>query len=275
MKILELLHRNGIISAHRGARALRPENTLSALRASVAHCDFMEIDVQLSRDKVPIIMHDDTLLRTTNVGEIKAFQSRVPYKVCDFTYEELLTLDYGSWFYKEGPFHPITQAKANLQKREPEPLLTLASTLQFVKENNLFINVEIKDVHEDFSDEEILSIVAKEIEAWHVEAHVVISSFRHAYLTLSKAKMPSVATAALVAKKHPCDNIKELIEYLKALKVDGYHLNDGLVDEEIVQILHKEGFFVNVYTVNDPLRQKELFEMGVNGVFSDFCGCST
>jgi glycerophosphoryl diester phosphodiesterase len=52
--------------------------------------------------------------------------------------------------------------------------------------------------------------------------------------------------------------------------VDAYHLNAELVDEKTVTDLREAGFFVNVYTVNDPVRKKELFDMGVNGVFSDF-----
>ncbi len=274
MKFLELLNRKGLIGAHRGARALRPENTLSALKESVGHSDFMEVDVQFSSDRVAIIMHDDTLARTTNVSEIKSFKSRTPYRVCDFSYEELCMLDYRSWFYREDPFLGIADGRVDLAqiRDKREPLLTLHETLKFVKENNLFINVEIKDVHDFLSDGEVVAIIANEIESLHVQEHVLLTSFRHEYLPLFKARMADVATATLTAKKHPHSDIYELITYLKNLKVDGYHLNDGLVDKETVTQLHKAGFFVNVYTVNNPLRQKELFEMGVNGVFSDFCG---
>ncbi|MDO8455163.1 MAG: glycerophosphodiester phosphodiesterase family protein [Sulfurimonas sp.] len=273
MKILELLSRKGLIGAHRGARALRPENTLSALQMAVGHSDFMEVDVQFSSDRVALIMHDETLLRTTNVSEIESFKPRAPYRVCDFSYEELCMLDYGSWFYREDPFHQIAEGKVDLAEiaDKKEALLTLHETLKFVKENNLFINVEIKDAHEFLSDEEVVSIITKEIESLQVQEHVLLTSFRHEYLPLSKAKLQNIATAALVAKRHPHTDINELINYLKNLKADGYHLNDGLVDKERVTKLHAAGFFVNVYTVNNPLRQKELFEMGVNGLFSDFC----
>ena len=72
-------------------------------------------------------------------------------------------------------------------------------------------------------------------------------------------------TAALVEDAHP----KELISYLRELGVDGYCLNDELVHRGSVEMLREEGFFVGVYTVNSAIRSHELFEMGVNFVFSD------
>lgn len=249
MNFAELFNRTALIAAHRGARSIAPENTLRALKASVGHCDFMEVDVLLSSDFVPIIIHDDTLERTTNVREIEAYKSREPYNVCDFSFAELSSLDYGSWF--DGKF---------------EPLLTLSEALQFIKENKVFLNIEIKDMHKSFSDEQVVHFVLQEVKNWHVEELVMFSSFRYEYLPLCKERLPDVLTAALVYAKHP----NNLIEYLKSLHVDTYHMNDELADKESVQKLRHAGFFVNVYTVNDPLRAKELFEMGVNAIFTDF-----
>jgi glycerophosphoryl diester phosphodiesterase len=272
MNFLELFEQKNLIAAHRGARAIRPENTLSALQASVGHCDFIEVDVQLSREGIALIMHDDTLERTTNIKEFPFFASRISAHVCEFSYEELLVLDYGSWFYKADPFHQIKEKKVNLKeiKTTREPLLTLDETLKFVQENQLFINVEIKDIHLFFSDEEAVQKIAHAIQAWHVESLVLLSSFRHEYLPLCKKLLPDVATAALVENQHPHAKLSALIAYLKNLHVDAYNLDEALVDARTVHALREAGFFVNVYTVNDPNRQKELFEMGVNGVFSDF-----
>lgn len=248
MNFLKLFNNTGLIAAHRGARSIAPENTMSALKKSVGYCDFIEIDVQLSSDGVAVIMHDDTLERTTNVQDIEAFEAREPYLVCDFTFEELSALDYGSWFNKEY-----------------EPLLTLHDALRFVKDNHLYMNVEIKDMHGVFEDKEVVSTVLKEIESLHVQDQLLISSFRNEYLPLCKQMMPNIPTAALVEDEQPND----LIEHLKRLHVDSYNLDDVLVDEQTVQMVRDAGIFVNVYTVNDPVRAKELFYMGVNGVFSD------
>lgn len=251
MKFLELLNQTGLIAAHRGARSIAPENTLIALKKSLGRCDFIEIDVQLSRDGIGVVMHDETLERTTNVAEIDAFASRKPYRVCDFTLDELRTLDYGSWFYKD--------------KKHKEPLLTLRDALEFIKENNIFLNIEIKDMYGIVSDEAVVATVVKEIKESDTHERVLISSFRHKYLKLAKEKLPDVPTAALVENKHPLN----LLEYLRELKVNSYNLNNELVDKQTVVMLKEAGFFVGVYTVNDSERAKELFRMGVNCIFSD------
>ena len=98
----------------------------------------------------------------------------------DFTLDELKNLDYGSWFNKEY-----------------EPLLTLHDALEFIKENNLHVNVEIKGMSNSFSDEDVVSHVIKEIRNLHVESQVLLSSFRHEYLSMCKEIVPEVATAAL------------------------------------------------------------------------------
>ncbi len=250
MYFLELFNRNGLIAAHRGARSVAPENTLSALKKSIGHCDFIEVDVQLSRDGIGIIMHDDTLERTTNVSKIDAYKTRAPYRVSDFTFEELSTFDYGSWFRENSSY---------------EPLLSFRDALYFIKTHQLFINIEIKDIHEYFSDEKVISTLLGDIKNYRVQHLVLLSSYRHEYLPLCKKRLPNVPTAALVENEHP----PKLIEYLNNLHVDAYHLNDELVDEETVCKLKNAGFFVNVYTVNDPKRVQQLFSMGVNGVFSD------
>jgi len=239
MNFLELLNRGNLVGAHRGASKNAPENTLCSMKASIGHCDFIEIDVQLSSDGVALIIHDETLNRTTDGSG----------KISDFSFKELNRLDYGSWF--DG---------------KHEPLLTLSEALKFIKENNIFLNIEIKDIHDNFSDEKVVSTVLKEIEEGGVQMLVMLSSFRAEYLPLCKEKRPTIPTALLVWNKHP----ERLTEYLKELQVDAYNMNDELVDKKSIDKLKKAGYFVNVYTVNSSKRRKELFKMGVTGVFSDF-----
>ncbi|WP_373004396.1 glycerophosphodiester phosphodiesterase [Sulfurimonas sp.] len=252
MSFLELFKRPGLIGAHRGSRSSHPENTLSALRYSMGHCDFIEVDVQLSSDGVAVIMHDDTLERTTNVKEKEIYKMRVPYRVSKFSYEELSKLDYGGWFYQN--------------HIRSEVLLTLKKVLEFIRENKQYINIEIKDLHDSFSDEQVVSTVLGEISSFDVSEFILLSSFRHEYLSMFKKRAPNIPTAALVEDKHP----DYLIKYLKSLKVDAYHFNDELVDEKTVKELRNAGFFVNIYTVNNPKRRQQLFDMGVNGVFTDY-----
>lgn len=243
MNFLNLFKKPSLVGAHRGARSLAPENTLKALQMSLGRCDFMEIDVQLSSDKVTVIMHDETLERTTNVKSLSEFEKRSPYNVRDFTFEELQRLDYG----------------------EGEPLLTLDIALAFAQENAVYINVELKDVSGIFDDYFFVTLVLEKIEKYQLQEYVILSSFRHEYLRLVKQKMPSMPTAALVEDAHP-DN---LLNYLKELKVEVYNLNKELVDAPTLKELKEAGFFVGVYTVNSKKRADELFKMGVNAIFTD------
>ena len=239
MNFLELLKQGNLIGAHRGARSIAPENTLRSMEQSLRYCDFIELDVQLSRDEVPVIMHDDTLNRTSNVKG----------RVCNFTLDELQKFDYGSWY--DGVY---------------EPLLTLGIALEFIKQNRIFLNIEIKDIHNNFSDEKVVGIVLKEIQKCGVQDLVIISSFRASYLSTCRDIIPNIPTALLVEDKHP----KELLKCLAELKVDAYNMSDELVDKEQVAMLKDAGYFINVYTVNGIARRDELFAMGVTGVFTDF-----
>ena len=82
--------------AHRGARYVAPENTLAALRAAVDRdVDMVEVDVQRSKDGRLVLIHDNDLLRTTNVERV--FPRRRSYAVRDFTFADMRKLDAGSW----------------------------------------------------------------------------------------------------------------------------------------------------------------------------------
>ncbi len=254
MNFTELLKKPNLIAAHRGASALYPENTMLALRKSVGHCDFIEVDVALSSDGLPFIIHDETLERTTDVSELDVFKHKKPYRVYDFTFEELKSLDFGSWFYK---------GKKGLNTYEP--ILSLRDTLEFIKEKELFINIEIKDMNRHFSDEKVVNRVLQEIKEFEVQSQVMISSFRHAYLPLCKKIAPMIPTAAIIEDNHP----PHLIEYLKELGVDAYHFNKEIVDEKIVKELKNAGFFIGIYVVNTKQKANQLFKMGINAIFSD------
>ena len=249
MNFLELLKKPNLIAAHRGNRSQKPENTLSALASSIGRCDFIEIDVQLTKDLAPVIIHDDTLGRTSNVSKIERFEDRIPWRVSDFTLEELQSLDFGSWF--------------NL---EYEPILTLEKALYFANEQHLFLNVEIKNISNTFADDIVVQIIIDMIKKTQAEHLVLLSSFYHHYLPMCKKLSPNIPTAALQMYKHP----NKLIDYLHTLQVNAYHPEDKITKQKTVASLREAGFFVNVFTVNKTKRQKKLFDWGVNGIFTDF-----
>jgi|GEM_PF-64873 len=249
MNFLSLFKKPNLIAAHRGDRSQKPENTLSALASSIGKCDFIEIDVQLTKDLVPVIIHDDTLGRTSNVSEVMKYKDRTPWRVSEFSEEELQGLDFGSWF-----------------DHKVEPILTLEKALNFAKEHHLFLNVEIKDMSRTFEDETVVQIIIDMIKKTQTRHLVLLSSFYHPYLPMCKKHSGEIPTAALQMYRHP----SRLIDYLHTLQVDAYHPQDRITDQKTVLSLREAGFFVSVFTVNDIKRQKELFDWGVSAVFTDF-----
>ncbi|EQB39248.1 hypothetical protein M947_07190 [Sulfurimonas hongkongensis] len=240
MRFLKLFKSPSLIAAHRGFSHFNPENTLKALEFSVGRCDFIEIDVQLSRDKKAVIFHDQTLRRTTNIDK--------DFKVYELSYKELSKLDYGSWF--DGIY---------------EPMLDLKTALGFSKKHKMPLNIELKDTSEFCSDAEFVFIVLSLIESFEMQEEILLSSFRHEYLAIIKEMQPNISTAILVEDALP----KNPIEYLVALDAKAYNISDELADAKTVKSLRESDIFVNVYTINDEKRAKELFFMGVNAIFSD------
>ncbi|MET7605396.1 glycerophosphodiester phosphodiesterase family protein [Streptomyces avermitilis] len=86
-----------VVVSHRGASAYAPENTLASIdKAAAMGFSWVENDVQRTRDGELVVIHDDTLARTTDVEQV--YPNRAPWKVKDFTAEEIARLDAGSWF---------------------------------------------------------------------------------------------------------------------------------------------------------------------------------
>lgn len=99
--VLDYLPRN-IVIAHRGTTFWAPEETEAAMRwARNTGADYLELDLQRTKDGVLIALHDENLSRTTNVAEV--FPDRTACPVAEFTLEELWQLDAGSWFNRSNP----------------------------------------------------------------------------------------------------------------------------------------------------------------------------
>ena len=147
--IYDLLPAHGAVCAHRGARSLAPENTMPALRKALecgAH--FWETDVQTTADGVLVLLHDDTLKKTTDVADRVAFKERAPWNVWEHSEAEVRGLDAGSWFAMRDPFGTVasgevTSAECAAFQNVRIPLLREA--LDFVRENRFPVNLEIKD----------------------------------------------------------------------------------------------------------------------------------
>ncbi len=254
--------------AHRGARSLAPENTiLAAEKGFQSGADMWELDVAMSADGELVVIHDDTLNRTSNVETI--FPLRIPWNVHEFTFVELRTLDFGSWFIEKDPYKQIAQG--NVSEEAQQEILgvqipTLREALEYTKEHQWMVNVELKDLSGTPGDEVVVEKAVKLIEEVDMVDQVIISSFNHSYIVRAKNANDQIVTAALI--EDPVEDPIALMQRTnaKALNPD-YHL---LKDLTVVQTIRKAGYDVYVWTVNDPDLMRQLIEAGVSGIITDF-----
>ena len=279
-----------IVIAHRGARAHAPENTLAAARlAHIARADMWELDTCLTKDNRLVVIHDDTLGRTTDVATRPEFANRAPWPVDAFTLKEIRTLDAGSWFGEKDPFGTVASGEvtpATLASYGGETIPTLEEALLLTKELGWRVNVEIKSHAGDPGHAVVTGEVVSLIKKLRMEEAVVLSSFQHAYLREAAALLPALPRGALVEKPSPGEDPnlgrKAGTAIVESLSVDDaaamcrdaeaafFHPDKAYLNAAFVADLQGRGFPINVWTVNTPEDLRRMLEYGVHGIITDF-----
>lgn len=261
-------HETSILNmAHRGARSVAPENTMAAFAAGLRDgAPWFELDVAASSDGVLVVMHDDTLTRTTDAK--KVFPDRAPWTVYDFTFAELKTLDAGSWFAAADPFKTIASGLVgadDLARVSGERVPALREALEFCRDKGLRINVEIKDATGRGCDGWIVERTVDLIRELGMEGRTLISSFNHDYLRRVRKACPGIELGALV-ESVPA-GIVDLLRELGARS-----LNPGLkgLKAETVREVREAGFDVFVWTVNETEDMRRMADAGATGIITDF-----
>jgi glycerophosphoryl diester phosphodiesterase len=229
----------------------------------------IELDVQFSADGVAVVFHDQKLTRTSNAKVVAKDLGLTSLALCDWQLAQLHRLDLGSWFLDTDPFATLRHGmveRAQLAALMPQRILTLEETLAWAVAHGVPLNIEIKDLGRARVAGLVAAEVIRDIRAAEATSEVIISSFNHEYLRCCRQLAPEIATAALQAGTHPSD----LVSYLQALGVSAYHPENAITDAALVKTLRAAGLAVNVFTVNDPTRQHQLFGFGVTGIFTDF-----
>lgn len=226
--------------AHRGAGKCAPENTLAAFRlgAGFGYRAF-EFDVKLSADGVPILLHDDTLERTSS-GRGRA---------SDLGFGALAQLDAGSW-------HSPGYAG--------EPIPALAAIARFTLANRFAVNVEIKPT--SGQEEETGHAVAEAVAGLWAGSSIppLLSSFSEPALAAARAARPELPRALLLDSM-PADWLARL-RALDCIALDADH---RLLDARIIDAAHAAGYRVLCYTVNDANRMETLFAWGIDSLITD------
>lgn len=260
----------GYVCAHRGARALAPENTMLAARRCLAlGADFWEMDVQKAADGTLMVFHDDVLDRTTDVAHHAEFADRDPWSIHDFTREELARLDAGSWFVERDAYGSIKDGSVtqeDLRAMPDQRIPTLREVLEFTRRNDFPINIEIKDQTWAPGDLSIVGEVLDMIRETGATDLVLISSFNYDYIAQMHRLAPDIPLAALVEHEHP-DNV---VDYLVKLGAIGYHPDWKMLDAELVRTLTENGIRVSPYTVNDMDTAMSLIDAGCYSIITDY-----
>ena len=264
MALTDKLARGKLICAHRGHRACFPENSFSAFRDCAGRCDLVEFDVHFSADGIPVVFHDETPGRTTNIMQIPGLAERAGEPLSDFSLMELQQLDISSWFYQEDPFGQLASGAARRPEDTRQQLSTLDDTLELLCSFGLGVNIEVKSLHHD-TVQSIDTLVAL-IRNHELHDHCVVSAFDHTILRKIKAADPTVAVAPLFDDWLP----KHTLDYLQELDAAGLHVEDRQATPELLRIVTDAGYYLAVYTVNDPARKRELLDWGVGAVITDF-----
>lgn len=258
-----------LVIAHRGASSLAPENTLAAARKALEiGADLWELDVSVTADGELVLMHDNTLERTSNVKEV--FPDREPWQVWDFTLTEIQTLDCGSWFNEKDPFKQIKAgnvSETDQQSYVGELAPTLRQALEFTLDNHWRVNVELKKQPTEELDRIIVEKVVALIEELGMDdgRQVVVSSFRHDYLRAVKDLNPRIPTQAITSKI-----IRDLPAYLAELNTDTCNPKVTAWNYKRLGEMRAQGIAFNVWTVDDELTMKALINTGVNGIVTNY-----
>ena len=226
--------------AHRGGGSLAPENTVAAIRLGQslgyrAH----ELDVKLSLDGVPVLLHDETIGRTTN-GKGRA---------ADLPWSALRVLDAGGW-------HSI--------EFRGEPLPSLEAAAKQLRTKDTMANIEIKPT--PGYDRETGTKVATEAQRLWAGARVppLFSSFSFEALMAARGAAPELPRGWLIPEFTEAD--WKRLELVEAVSL---HTDQEKMKPELVAELHARGYKVMLYTINDADTAQRWLDAGADAIFTD------
>lgn len=230
-----------LVIAHRGAKAYQPENTLAAYSLAVAQgADMVEIDIHLARDQTLPISHAAVLERFGREGEI-----------ADVSLRELRAMARSAF-----------EAKGSDKQYEDIPVLE--EVLDRFGEVIPF-NLEIKTMTGDRPYPGLQAMIVDQVTQRGLLEKTLFSSFSDAVLRELRELVPNARLGVLIDPRSP-GGVFERAEAVAAESINPHFVN---TDAALVARAHQKGLAVYVYTVDEPFRMRELFAIGVDGIFSN------
>jgi len=226
------------VAGHRGDRASAPENTLPALKNAIASdMEFVETDVQLTKDGVPVLMHDDTVDRTTNGRGTVASHS----------WKSIKKLDAGSWYSKK-------------YKKTRVPSLDQFFGILAPSDKKLLLELK------GFWDEREVQVVVDLIREHRLEGRVTLASFDFTTI-MNVEKIGPSFPRVIIMRMMPADPVRLANHFgVIAILTSPASLE---ADPEAVGRMHDAGLGLLVYTLNSEERWSEAIALGVDGIITD------
>ncbi|KGI86415.1 glycerophosphodiester phosphodiesterase [Exiguobacterium sp. s6] len=202
-----------LIYGHRGYSAKYPENTISAFKAALPHVDGIELDVQLTRDGRLVVIHDETVDRTTN----------------------------GSGFVKDMTLRQLRLLRTESGERIP----TLEEVLVLLEPTDVTLNIELKTDRFDYDGIEYLTWLA--VTEFKLEERVVFSSFNPDTLVRLRDIAREARIAVLTTDGHP-----NLVEFVERVGAEAVHAQPEFMGTRDWMTLREQNRSLRLYTINDP-----------------------
>ena len=243
-----------LIIGHRGASALAPENTMAAFREALAvGADGIEFDVRLTRDRVPVVIHDSTLRRTGGL----------PHRVADLTWAEISKIDVGSWFTHRKGLSSSTFAN--------ETVPSLAELLTLFQSNNSTLYLEMKC--DSPSEHRLLAEACVRLIDEHLlKERVFVECFQLPALKILKEIDPEIKTVALFEPTFTNPSVlldQRIINQATDISAAALALHYSLARDSLVRKAKLAGLHVAVWTVDDASWIERARAIGIDALITN------
>ncbi len=235
------------VIGHRGAMGHAPENTMTSFELALnLGADMLEFDVRITKDGIPVIVHDANLDRTSNK----------PLNVADLNAQDILELDAGSWFDLRFAGERIPRF-STLLKWSQEKKTKAGDHLAFF--------VELKVDGDERRRETLVRAVVKELKEFKFLNRSVLISFDEPVLLAARKICPEAATGYLYS-----DNLYDALDRAKRLKTNHILPRKDRVTGDLVKEAHAAGMAVVAWTADRLDEFRKLVIWGVDGVATNY-----
>lgn len=229
--------------AHRGATGYAPENTIAAFDKGVEmKADYIEIDVQRSKDGELVIIHDNTVDRTTDgTGYVR-----------DLTFEQIRSLDAGSWKGEQFTGEKIPTFDEILDRYHGKV--------------GILIELKSPELYPGIEEQVAQKLIEQNLDKPQNEK-IIIQSFNFESMKLTNSLLPKVPIGVLTSNRaHTTEQaLKEFATY-----ADYFNPSYGIVSKELVDQVHSLGMKIQSWTVRSHEAAQFLLDMNVDGIITDY-----